>query len=320
MRAKNAGTWALLGVLAATSSLWGAESARSPEARGPQVGAVAAVPAAALDSAIAALEVPGAAAASAAEAPAAAAAATAAQHVQRTSSSSAAPAPARIARAKALLSSIGQAVRSIRGEPWYQVFDKGLDRAPATLEESLGSGAVQSVLNGDAGKGTWQRLIKEKRWVAPSATIVGFDKATPSYYWGMPDVATERDWKEVSVLTSRDDAAMPKEGSVDLLHLAFMEMQGGTAWKERMEFYQSRVKTGGFALVTHTEAYFAHGDERGPRAVLIEAFRRPWTLAAAYYNRAPPDYPTTEWWDDAAIRGLGRFLLVFQKQQPTPKR
>ncbi len=218
-----------------------------------------------------------------------------------------------------------------------------------SLAEIFADEKIKSVFNGDAGSGLWQKNIIGMNWLESDPVIIGFDLPVPRHYSSIQDdkltlfgAAPSKDWRDILVLTDPRDARFPKPGTVDLAHVAFMDMQND--WRTRLRLYRDLVRPGGFFVIAHSHGYDGmFRDPRGSaracvRETVIRAFLEAgdWKLDSAFEDSfanggVPKDYPRTEWWDKfekAAERGKGRlinldlldfethnFLLVFRKQR-----
>jgi hypothetical protein len=138
--------------------------------------------------------------------------------------------------------------------------------------------------------------------MAEKPSIVGFDMAAPSNY-GVAKVVPRIHWDGIEVATDRQDPRYPKNRSVDLLHVAFMEM-GLDPWRIRLRQYLAAVRDGGWALFAHGHSYDRNyyrntGVREKVRDRLVEETTRsgPWQLHAVFDGGRPPsDYPVTDWW------------------------
>ena len=203
------------------------------------------------------------------------------------------------------------------GDPVKRIVPEGArasSEASPLLTDYFGEGKIAAVLNGDAGRGTWQRDVRGAPWLAKRARIVGYEKSEPEVYRQGEEifnpVVRQRDWRRITIATSMEDARFPKDGTVDLAHVAFLDM--GEGWRERLRSYMSRVREGGFLLLAHSRAYNRF-DEIQLQLVDEVTRRGSWRqLDYLTQARAPADYPVTEWWRHFAPSG-GNFLLIFSK-------
>lgn len=181
-----------------------------------------------------------------------------------------------------------------------------------TLAEIFGAEKIRTVFNGDAGNGRWQKDILGQAWLDENPVIVGFDLEVPVYY-KTAKVAPERDWRDVVVVTHEQDPRFPKDGTVDMAHVAFMEMTS-EAWRRRLRHYMRLVREGGFFVIAHNSRY-RDSDWR-----LREEFKPgEWSLQASFDRAdAPADYPLTPWWKKFNTSGeQSNYILVFQKRRRT---
>ncbi|MCX5793897.1 MAG: hypothetical protein NTY77_00185 [Elusimicrobia bacterium] len=213
-----------------------------------------------------------------------------------------------------------------------------LARTRGTLAGLFSGERIRRVFNGDAGTGSWQKDIQGQPWLDKDAQVTGFELAAPKNYAEYDrDSASRPDprsnWRDVAVLTSPEDPRYPRAGSVDLAHVAFLDMSGD--WRKRLQGYMSLVREGGFFLIAHNHQYdetaFAQYNyrEKVRDQVSIEFVSSgEWELIAAFNEKTvPSDYPVTEWWrifqhrardrgDEIRRQGYqtNNFLLVFRKK------
>jgi hypothetical protein len=204
------------------------------------------------------------------------------------------------------------------------------------LAEALENTAVFSIFNGDAGDGSWQKEVQSQPWVGADARVIGYDLDEPMQYNRSMQVDPNVHWRGLTVLTDRYDPGFPKPRSVDMTHVAFMEMSTPTSWRLRLFRYLSLVREGGWALLSHSHAYDAlyvqrNGFKEKVRDRLVEdtLAARGWKLQAVFdHDSAPSDYPKSYWWEQfAQSKGrrsqalqsqgfdLTNFLLVFRKEK-----
>ncbi len=208
-----------------------------------------------------------------------------------------------------------------------------------SLSEIFNGRIIKTVFNGDAGSGRWQKDILGKPWLDSSAAVLGFDLAKPIIYPVLTrrgpkfGANPEQDWKDIVVLTDFNDSRFPKPGTIDLAHVAFLDMNFGP-WDRRLRGYMDIVREGGFFLIAHSHSYDISVNRRVRDEIArIFLISNKWDLIAIFddpqADRAPADYPTTEWWGKFsenqsdpiiqryAARGqrLNNFLLVFQKKR-----
>jgi hypothetical protein len=204
--------------------------------------------------------------------------------------------------------------------------------SPATLEEAFSGSKPSKVFNGDAGTGAWQRDVVGSPWLSERPSVVGYDLPDPSDYTTVK-VAPHLHWDGIDVVTNTQDPRYPRNRSVDLLHVGFMEMSLDS-WRKRIRQYLLAVREGGWALFAHSHAYDRNyyrysGLREKVRDRLVEETTRSgfWKLHAVFDDGRPPsDYPVTDWWKefekDNRRKGheyieegydLPNFLLLFKR-------
>ena len=215
-----------------------------------------------------------------------------------------------------------------------------LARSRGTLAGLFSGESIRRVFNGDAGTGSWQKDIQGQPWLKKDAQVIGFELKAPFIYPEYDkDSAFRPDprssWRDITVLNSPEDPRYPQAGSVDLAHVAFMDM--GENWRQRLQDYMRLVRKGGFFLFAHNHQYdesvygqFNQREKVRDQAVIEFLSSGEWELIAAFgKDSPPPDYTVTEWWrifqrhareqhgDNMRRKGYqtSNFLLVLRKKR-----
>jgi hypothetical protein len=181
-----------------------------------------------------------------------------------------------------------------------------LEQDPFTLAQLFSGHRAHLVFDAGTGNGDWLRQVPGQPWVDSDASIIGFQEgATDLYPYGRS--YDEKDsWKGLTVLRKRLDPQYPKQGTVDVLHLGFVDhanTDGSVKVDELLDHYMPLLKPGGVLLFAHNEAYTPS------RNALKAIRRRGYLVRKLAAGEVPEDYPRSMWWNDISGRSKN-YLIV----------
>lgn len=191
------------------------------------------------------------------------------------------------------------------------VVDQGQDSAPRLSLAALAGGAIRTIVNGDAGSGSWNLLAGE---AFPGAQVVGIELADPVSY-GANRVDPVVDWERLAMFTDRAAPGYPTEGKADMVHVAFLHMK--EPWQERLRHYMSLARRDGLLVLIHSDAYEQAGVpvRESLRSEVLSSGE--WTLIDDLdQSQWPLDLPITEWGRTFSRHGRS-FVQVFRRRSPS---
>ena len=184
-----------------------------------------------------------------------------------------------------------------------------------TLTERFGEHKIHSVLDIATGDGQWMRDCRIMPWIAPGATVIGFEleHVVPYEEYGYHP---REQWNDLTILTDRHDQRFPCQESVDLVHIGFLDMSRAYTLNNVLSLANATVRPGGWLMLSH--------NSRGEFSTFKEETMK-WLVREGYsievYNEVsvPHDYPLSFWWKYFSARKESHnYLIIARKPETVP--